>query len=73
MIQETFLPRLFFRKKKIPHIHCRSSKYNAGQEIRIWPHESSDFRKHKIPKLLIRSVTVGVAFSNANQLLVFRD
>ena len=31
MIQETFLPRLFFRNTKNPLTHCKSSKYDAGQ------------------------------------------
>ena len=44
MIQETFLPRLFLRKKN-PLAHCRRSKYNVGQDIRILTPEFSDVRE----------------------------
>ena len=31
VVQETFFPCLFFRKKKFPLNHCRSSKYDSGK------------------------------------------
>ena len=40
----------FLLKDKIPLTHRRSSKYYAGQEIRIGPPESSGVRKREIPK-----------------------
>ena len=50
MIRETFLPHLFFGEKKNSLTHRRSSKYDAGQKIKVGTPESSDVRKRKVPK-----------------------
>ena len=49
MIRETFFASYFLHKDKIHLTHHRSSKYDAGQEIRIGTPEYSDVSKTKVP------------------------
>ena len=51
MIQETFLPRLLFGNTENHITHCRSSKYDVGQESRTWTPEYSDTRTGEVLKI----------------------
>ena len=42
MIRENVLHRIFFSERKTPLTHLWRYKYDAGQEICIGTHESSD-------------------------------
>ena len=45
-----FFASSFLRREKKPLTHYRSSKYDAGQKIKVETPESSDVRKRKVPK-----------------------
>ena len=52
----------FIRKEKVPLTNRRISKSDAGQEIWIGNHESSDVRKVKVP-----SFSVGKCRTNSGR------